>query len=174
MSIKTLAAAAVFALSSLPAFAEIMIHDTYAISASPAAKTGAAFMHIMNTGDTDDRLIDVRSDAAKRLELHTHIMEDGIANMVHVEEGFVIPAGGMIALERGGKHVMFMGLNGPFVQSEMVTVTFVFEIAGEMTVDIMVDLQRMPDQAMDHGAMDHGTMDHGTMDQDGVAGMDSN
>lgn len=164
MSIKTLAAAAVFSLASLPAFAEIMIHDAYARSASPAAKTGAAFMHIMNTGDSDDRLIDVRSGSAKRTELHTHIMEDGIANMVHVEEGFVVPAEGMIALERGGKHVMLMGLTGPFVQGEVVTITFIFEQAGEMTVDIVIDLERMPDQEMDHSSMDHGDMDHSTME----------
>lgn len=153
MSYKTLAAAAVLSLVSLPAFAEIMIHDAYARSASPNAKTGAAFMHIMNTGDTDDRLIDVRTDAAKRTELHTHVMEDGIAHMMRVEEGFALPAGGMAVLERGGNHVMMMGLTGPFVQGETVTVTFVFEHADEMEVEIMIDLERQPDLPMT--GMDH-------------------
>ncbi|MCF6304789.1 MAG: copper chaperone PCu(A)C [Rhodobacteraceae bacterium] len=153
MSIKTLAFSAALSLVSLPVFAEIVISDAYARSASPNAKSGAAFMQIMNTGDTDDRLIDVRSDAAKRSELHTHIMENGVAHMIHVEEGFAIPAAGMIMLERGGKHVMLMGLNGPFVDGESITVTFVFEQAGEMDVEIVIDLERMPEQAMDHGNM---------------------
>ncbi len=153
MSIKTLAFSAALSLVSLPVFAEIVISDAYARSASPNAKSGAAFMQIMNTGDTDDRLIDVRSDAAKRSELHTHIMENGVAHMIHVEEGFAIPAAGMIMLERGGKHVMLMGLNGPFVDGESITVTFVFEQAGEMDVEILIDLERMPEQAMDHGNM---------------------
>lgn len=146
MSIKTLAFSAALSLVSLPVFAEIIISDAYARSASPNAKSGAAFMQIMNTGDTDDRLIDVYTDAAKRSELHTHIMENGIAHMIHVEEGFAIPAGGMTMLERGGKHVMMMGLNGPFVDGEFITVTFVFEQAGEITTDITIDLERMPDQ----------------------------
>jgi len=148
MSFKTIAAAAVFTLVSLPSFAEIMINDAYARSASPNAKTGAAFMQIMNTGDTDDQLIDVRTDAAKRTELHTHIMRDGIANMIHVEEGFTIPANGMTMLERGGKHVMMMGLNNPFVQGETISITFVFEQAGEIVVDVVIDLERMPSTPM--------------------------
>ncbi len=156
MSIKTLALSAALSFVTLPVFAEIVISDAYARSASPNAKSGAAFMQIMNTGDTDDRLIDVRTDVAKRSELHTHIMEDGVAHMIHVEEGFALPAGGMTMLERGGKHVMMMGLNGPFVDGESITVTFVFEQAGEMDVDIIIDLERMPEMEME---MDHGNME---------------
>ncbi len=142
MSIKILAVTAVLSLVSLPVFAEILIIDAYARSASPNAKSGAAFMQIENTGDSDDRLIDVRSDAAKRVQLHTHVMQDGIANMMHVAEGFEVLAEATVMLERGGKHVMFMGLNGPFVQGETVLVTLIFEHAGEIEIEVPVDLER--------------------------------
>lgn len=173
MKLKTLAAAVALSAMSLPAFADIMIHEPYARSASPSAMSGAAFMHIMNTGDTADRLIDAYSDAAQKVELHTHIMTDGIANMVHVEEGFVIEAGSAIYLERGGKHVMFMGLNGPFVQDETVSVTLVFENAGEIVIEVPIDLTRMPAMGME--GMDHENMegmDHG--DGQTMEGMDNN
>ncbi|MBL4806953.1 MAG: copper chaperone PCu(A)C [Rhodobacteraceae bacterium] len=159
MTFKTLAAAAALSLITLPVFAEIMIEDAYARSASPIAKSGAAFMHIMNTGDTDDQLIDVFTDAARVTQLHTHIMDGAIANMVHVEEGFTIPAGGAAILERGGKHVMMMGLNGPFVDGEAITVTLVFEHAGEITLDILIDLERVPEEGMQHmDGMNHTDM----------------
>lgn len=151
--------AAVVALFAVPAFAQdIKVTDPYARSAGANAKTGAAFFVIENHSDSDDRLIEARSDAAERVELHTHLEDaNGIMRMIEVEDGFAVPAHGTHALMRGGDHVMFMGLNAPFVQGENVTVTLVFENAGEVLVEIPVDLERQ-DSGMGHGGMNH---DHG-------------
>lgn len=140
-------ASAVALFAAMPALADIVVKDAYARAANTMA--GAAFMVIENTGPEDDQLIDARSDVAKRVELHTHKdMGDGIMKMMHVEEGFAIPAGGEHALMRGGDHVMFMGLNGPMEQGDMVTVTLVFEKAGEIAVEIPVDLERKQGHGM--------------------------
>ncbi|WP_282119984.1 copper chaperone PCu(A)C [Ruegeria atlantica] len=139
--LTTLAAATI----ATAAFAQdtITVDDAYARSSGKTAKAGAAFMMIQNTGATDDRLIGVESDAAARVELHTHLVdENGVAKMTHVEEGFVIPAGEMHMLKRGGDHVMFMGLTAPFEQDAMVPVTLIFETAGEVEIEIPVDLER--------------------------------
>ena len=97
----------------------------------------------MTSTDTNDRLIGVKSDVAGRVELHTHkVDENGVAQMIHVEEGFAIPAGEAHLLKRGGDHVMFMGLNAPFEQGSSVPVTLIFEQAGEVVVEIPVDLER--------------------------------
>lgn len=142
---KTILAASAAAVLAAPAYADIMIEDAYARAAGMSAMAGAAFMRIMNTGDSDDRLIAARSDVSKVVELHTHIENaDGVMQMVEVEEGFPIPAAGMHVLQRGGDHVMFMGLNGPFEQGKTITVTLVFEQAGEMSVDIPIDNERVP------------------------------
>ena len=167
MSLKSTLFGAIAAVSfALPAFADIVVDDQYARSSN--AMAGAAFMVIKNTGDAPDHLLSATSDAAQRVELHTHIEdENGVMRMTHVEEGFMLPAGGEIVLQRGGKHVMFMGLNAPFEQGELVTVTLVFETAGEVTVEIPVDLDRndmmngMNDD-MDHSNMGDGTMNHGS------------
>ena len=155
MSLKTTVIGAFTALSfAMPAWAEIVIHDQYARSSN--AMAGAAFMAIHNTGDSDDHLLGVTSDAAQRVELHTHQEdENGVMKMIHVEEGFVLPAGGEIMLQRGGNHVMFMGLTAPFEQDELITVTLVFENAGEVVVQIPVDQDHI------EGAMDH---EHDDMD----------
>ncbi|GAB5437535.1 copper chaperone PCu(A)C [Falsiruegeria mediterranea] len=140
------ALAAVTVATSAFAGDAIMIKDPYARSAGKAAKTGAAFMMIMNHGTEDDRLVDVKSDVAARVELHTHKENaDGVMQMLHVEEGFAIPAGEMHGLQRGGDHVMFMGLNQPFVQGDMIPVTLVFEKAGEVEIEVPVDLERKPE-----------------------------
>ncbi|MEO0390722.1 MAG: copper chaperone PCu(A)C [Pseudomonadota bacterium] len=138
--------AAVLAALPAAAFAEskIEIHDPYARTSRPGAPTGAAFMVIHNHGTTDDRLVSASADFSKVVELHTHIETgDGVMQMVEVEEGFALPAGGEHILKRGGDHVMFMGLTETLEQGEDLTVTLVFEQAGEVEVTIPVDNERM-------------------------------
>jgi periplasmic copper chaperone A len=157
MSFRTSGLAVLCATAvAFPAFAgdasNIRIEDPYARVSSASAKSGAAFMVIQNTGATDDRLIAAQSDVAKKTELHTHKQDaNGVMQMMHVEEGFAVPAGGMHMLARGGDHVMLMGLNQSLAHGDVVSVTLTFEQAGDVTVDIPVDLERKPD----HGAMDH-------------------
>lgn len=154
MSFKITFAAAVAAtlLTASTAFAgSIMAKDAYARSARPNAPTGAAFMMLVNHSEHDDRLISVRSDAAKRVELHTHIDKgEGVMQMREIEDGIAIPAGGSHMMKRGGDHVMLMGLNQSFVQGESITVTFEFEKAGEITVEIPIDNERKPAHGEGH------------------------
>ena len=161
MSFKSILSGTALALSfATTAMAEVEIHDAYARSSNPMA--GAAFMVIHNHGDTDDRLIGVRSDVAARTELHTHReTENGVMQMIHVEDGYDFPAGAEIIMQRGSDHVMFMGLNNAFEDGETISITLIFEQAGEIDVDITIDQTRTP---MDHGEMDHGEMDHSEMD----------
>lgn len=159
MSFKSLLCGVAAALTlTTAAQAGDMIHimDPYARTARPNAPTGAAFMGIMNMSQEDDRLIGAASDVAKRVELHTHIdAGDGVMQMRHDEDGFEIPAGATHMLQRGGDHVMFMGLNRDLAQGDMVSVTLTFEKAGEIEVQIPVDLERKAA----HGGHGHG--DHG-------------
>jgi len=153
----TLLAATAAAALALPAAAEIAVTDAYARVSTMMAKSGAAFMVIENTGAEDDRLVAATSDVAVRVELHTHKADaNGNMQMLEVKEGFAIPAGGSHALARGGDHVMFMGLNRSLAHGDVVTVTLTFEKAGEITLDVPVDLERKPM----HGAMGEGAMQH--------------
>lgn len=160
--LRIAAAAAAIALAT-PLFAEgIKVDDPYARVSASMSTSGAAFMMIHNESGDADRLIDVKSDIAKRTELHTHIEDDnGVMQMVHVEEGFDLPADGMIAMQRGGKHVMFMGLNESLAHGDKVNITLVFEKAGDVAVEIPVDLERKPMQ----GQMKH-DMGQGQMKKD--------
>jgi len=145
---KTLLAAAATAFITLPAFAAdgIEIRDPYARAASPTAMAGAAFMTIVNTSAEDDRLVAAATDAAQRVELHTHIEDaEGVMRMVEVKDGFAVPAGGTTMLQRGGLHVMMMGLTRPFEQDGTIDLTLTFEKAGEMTLTVPIDNARMPE-----------------------------
>ncbi|WP_170572770.1 copper chaperone PCu(A)C [Ruegeria atlantica] len=146
MSLKSKLFATMAAVTlATTAFAQdtIAVDDAYARSSGKTAKAGAAFMMIQNAGESDDRLIGAKSDVAARVELHTHEIDDvGVAKMVHVEEGITIPAGETHMLKRGGDHVMFMGLTAPFEHGATVPVTLIFEHAGEVEIEVPVDLER--------------------------------
>lgn len=162
MLMKSLLAAAALAFAT-PAFAAdgVTVVDPYARVMGAMAKSGAAFMVIENHASADDRLVNAASDVAERVELHTHKADaNGNMQMLHVPEGFVIPANGSHALARGGDHVMFLGLKQSLAHGDKVTVTLTFEKAGDVVVEVPVDLERKPEAAA-HGHGGHGAM-HGT------------
>lgn len=137
------AAALTAILASSAAAGEITVQDAYARVASKMSKSGAIFLQLHNMTDRDDRLIAVRSDVAKRVELHTHQdLGDGVMKMMEVEEGFAIPAKGMHALARGGDHIMLMGLTRSLAHGDQVTLTLDFETAEDLELTVLVDLER--------------------------------
>ena len=120
-----------------------------------SAKTAGGFMAIVNTGAEADRLIGVESAIAAKSEVHeSKVDADGVGTMNHID-ALEIPAGGTVSLERGGYHVMFMGLTGPLTEGEMHKATLIFEKAGRVEIEFQVD------PPMTAGEMDHSTMDHG-------------
>ena len=141
MTFKQISLAALIATLPSLASAHMIVAEGYARSSNPQA--GAAFMVITNHSPIDDRVVAVTSDAAQRVELHTHIEDtNGVMRMVEVEDGFPIAASDSIELTRGGAHVMFMGIDGPWEDGQEITFTLEFEHADPVTVTFPVDNQR--------------------------------
>lgn len=157
----TRAFCATLLLSAAPAFAgDFVAEGAYLRSSTATATSGAAFMMLVNQTGEDDRLVAASSDVAEKVELHTHTSDaNGVMRMGEIEGGVAIDDEATHEFKRGGDHLMFLGLNRPLAQGEMVKVTLTFEKAGEVQIEVPVDLERKPD----HGAMDHSTMDHSNM-----------
>ena len=128
----------------------IVITDAYARASGKKAKAGAAFLVIENNSNEDDRLLSAYSTASKMVQLHSHeIGDDSIVRMLHVQDGFVIPAGGMYRLKRGADHIMFIGLIEPWEHGDKLEVILTFEKAGDIRLKIPVDMER------GHSSHDH-------------------
>ncbi|MGF1660392.1 MAG: copper chaperone PCu(A)C [Rubrimonas sp.] len=157
---RLLGAALAAACLAGPALAgDISVADPFARATPPGAGASAAYMAVRNAGSEDDRLVAARSDVARRVELHTHILDaDGVARMREVEGGIPLPAGETVTLAPGGLHVMLMGLTGQLLEGESVPLTLVFEKAGELALEAPVrSLARpMEGEAHGHGAHGHG------------------
>jgi copper(I)-binding protein len=97
----------------------------------------------MNHSSENDRLISVFSDIAKKTELHRHLKSDnGVMKMVRIDEGIKVGPMKQHALARGGDHIMFMGLKEPFETGKIIPVTLLFEKAGKVGIEIVVDQNR--------------------------------
>ena len=114
------------------------------------SRNGAVYMTLMNKGGAPDRLVSISTPAAKKAELHNHIMEDGLMKMRPVEAVEIVP-GTPSVLKPGGLHVMLMGLSEPLVDGNSYPLTLNFERAGSVEVKVMI----FEPEESDSGHMKH-------------------
>ncbi len=110
----------------------LTLTDLWARATPPKAPTGGGYLTITNAGDTPDRLVAVSSTQVGKAEIHEMKVEDGVMTMRPVPDGIEIPAHGSATLAPGGFHLMFIGLQAPFVEGEKLPVTLTFENAGSV------------------------------------------
>jgi copper(I)-binding protein len=100
-------------------------------------KNGAAYFTLTNTGKSDNKLVGVSSDVARRVELHTHKMDGNIMRM-RALENIIVPAGESVTLKPGGHHVMLMGLTRKLKEGDSFPLTVIFAKAGQMRISVKV------------------------------------
>lgn len=159
MKILAFAAALVLAAPALAlevTVGDLQIIHPYIPQPAASAKAAGGFMAIVNNGTEADRLIGVESDMAMKSEVHeSKVDANGVGTMTHVE--FIeIPPGQTVNLERGGYHVMFMGLKENLTEGEMRKARLIFEKAGPVEVEFQIEAP------MGMGEMDHSKMGHGS------------
>ncbi len=111
---------------------DIEIREVWARSAMKG-RNGAAYLEIINHGDEPDRLVAASSPTAGRVELHTHVMAEGVMKMRPVE-AIDIPAGGTVLLKPGGFHIMLMRLQERLAPDMHIPLTLIFARAGRVEV----------------------------------------
>ena len=94
--------------------------------------SSAAYLSITNHGAMDDRLLAVESSLARKTELHTMEVTNGVMKMRQIDGGIAVPAGKTIELAPGGFHVMLIGLKAPLNGGKNYQMTLVFEKAGKV------------------------------------------
>lgn len=96
-------------------------------------KMAGGFMVIKNGSGTADKLTGATSPLSDDLEIH----ETKDQKMQQVQS-MDVPANGELRLERGGNHIMFMGLKSTPQVGDKVTVELRFEKAGSVKVELDV------------------------------------
>lgn len=128
---------------------DLVIDHPVAFETTATAQSGAGYMTITNTGETSDRLLKVEADFP-RVMLHETVLENDVATMKHLM-GVDIPAGATVTFAPGGKHVMFMGLNGdPLEVGEAITSVLTFENTGTIEVVFNAEARDDAEKESDH------------------------
>ena len=94
--------------------------------------SSVTYLSITNHGAMGDRLLAVESSLARKTELHTMNVTNGVMKMRQIDDGIAIPSGKTNQLAPGGFHVMLIGLKAPLNAGEHYQVTLVFEKAGKV------------------------------------------
>ena len=115
----------------------ITVEEAWARPPAMAGGNGAAYFLVRNDGDTADRLIAVSSPLAMTGMHESSMAEDGTMSMSPVD-GVDMPANSTVAFERGGLHIMFMGVAEPPTVGDTVQLTLTFQNAGDITLDVPV------------------------------------
>lgn len=116
---------------------EVSVVDPYVRAVPPGQPNSAAFMQLHNKSTTPHAIVKAQSPVAKIVELHTHIMEDGMMKMRQVER-IEVPAQGSTTLAPGGLHVMLLGLSAELMPDQRVPVTLIFEDGSKITIQAPV------------------------------------
>lgn len=131
---------------------DLHIDHPWARATIGQVKNGAAYVTLANHSDRPDTLISVASPVAKRVEIHSNIMEDGVMKMRRLE-GIEVNPGEPAVLAPGGMHIMLMGLHAPLVEGESFPLTLTFEQAGSVEVEVKIDKATAKDSSDDDGQM---------------------
>jgi len=118
----------------------LVINHPWARPTAPGMPTGAAYLSVTNHGAREDTLIGAHSPAAVRVEFHRTSIEAGMARM-RPASSLVIEPGDTLTAAPGGLHLMLVDLKAPLVRGTTVPLVLTFKEAGEVTVQLKIELQ---------------------------------
>ena len=134
---------------------EIKVGDAYVRAIPPGQPNSAAFMVLDNGGAKGHALVGAASPVAEAVELHTHIMDEGMMKMRRVER-VELPAGESVRLQPGGLHVMLIGLKQPLKPDDQVHLTLTFEDNSARHLQVPVrEVEAMMMKQDQHQHMQH-------------------
>ena len=139
----------------------LVVSDLWSRPLPEVSANGAAYLTVHNMGTGSDRLKGAASEIAEKVEIHTHVNQDGLMKMMHLEQGAELPAGEIVAFEPGGLHVMLLGLKTPLKVDTEYNLTLQFESAGNL--EVVVKVEDRASSGMDH-------MSHMKHEEEGTTG----
>ncbi|KOO05933.1 copper chaperone PCu(A)C [Vibrio hepatarius] len=117
---------------------DIEIDHPWSREAPPTATVIAGFFQLKNNAQQDDYLINASTPVAKRVEIHTHEMSDGMMHMKQIDR-VKIAAQETVMFKPGGYHLMIFNPEKAYKQGERFPMTLTFQNAGEVQVELAVE-----------------------------------
>lgn len=115
----------------------VHVEQAWSRASAGQARSGAAYMTLVNHGRAADRLVRAVSAVAEKAELHSHVMDGDVMRMRPIAAIEVNP-GEPSVLKPGGLHIMLIGLKAPLKAGESFMLDLTFEKAGTIQVKVAI------------------------------------
>ncbi|MGB1091870.1 MAG: copper chaperone PCu(A)C [Oceanobacter sp.] len=121
---KYLAVATALVLTSVSTLAaEVSVDNERVRLPIPGKQMTAGFLNITNQGEQARQLVSASAAWASRIELHTHVNDNGVMRMRQVP-AIDLPVGETVMLQPGGLHLMIFGIESPLADSLAIQLCF--------------------------------------------------
>ena len=101
------------------------------------------------TTDKPQVVVAAQTSAARKAELHSHTMQDGMMVMRQLPQ-VEIPAGQTVTFQPGGLHIMLIGLNHALEDGQQIDLTLDFADGHKLELQVPVGQPGMPAQDHQH------------------------
>ena len=115
----------------------VQVEGAWSRASILADRPGAAYMTITNNGNNLTTITSVKSEIARKTEIHKSETKNGVASMT-LSGAIDIMPNEVVVLEPGGLHIMLMKLSQKLNEGDRFLVTLVFDQTTEVTVKVPV------------------------------------
>ena len=105
----------------------------------PTSPNGAVYLTLTNHGAHPDKLLGASAEIAERVEVHSHILEDGMMKMRRVDS-VILPPHEDVLFAPGGHHIMLIGLKQPLAVGDRFSLLLTFEQTEQALVQVVVQM----------------------------------
>ena len=125
---------------------EIQAERAWARETVAGMSMGGVFLNLENDSAREDALIGGQSPISDKVEVHTHINDNGVMRMRELAGGLALPKGQTVTLKPGSYHIMLMGLKAPLKAGDTFPLTLKFKHAPAKTIQVTVQSNAAPEQ----------------------------
>jgi len=125
---------------------DIVIEAPHARATIPGTNVTSAYMSIENKSNKTFVLTGASSSVSDRIEIHQHVMSNGMMSMRQVKK-LVIEAKEQVILQPMGYHLMIFNVNKPLLPTDNIKLTLHFAHQSDVVVSIPVQSIKQEKQA---------------------------
>lgn len=135
--------ACMFLINTAYATDSIKIEDAWSPEAPPVVKVMAGYMKINNLSNKDIKILSVKSELFKHVDIHLTQMKDGMMHMIK-QENLNIKANSHIELKPNALHMMLVGKLKPIKSGSVIPLTLSFDNGETVSIDLKVKSENRP------------------------------
>ncbi|MGJ8691602.1 MAG: copper chaperone PCu(A)C [Thalassotalea sp.] len=118
--------------------AVIEVDKGYIRETIPGTEVSSAYMTILNKSAQNLALVSVTSPVSPRLELHQHLMSEGMMKMRQVDD-INIDANSEVVLKPSGFHIMIFSLASRLKAGDKIPLTLTFSNNHQLEILLQVE-----------------------------------